>query len=739
MQLRLSRSTLCVIQLCALLLSLSLNTATSRELVDAEISQLLQLSLMELLDVSVTTASKMQESIKDTPVSTLVITKQQIQDRGYRNLLDVMQDLPGFDVQKYNHQVEYHSVAMHGHVGSHKFLILQDGVRIDSPTGEAIAIADNFPIAHAKQIEVVYGPAAALYGADAFGGVINIITEPYPEYQSLSLSVGTDNYRHYAFQAGGVLTSKLSFNISGQLQKQDYSDLFNDYSDLYQMGDLTTLGQNVYQTTDERNPFYAADESKHFFARVNYDDWLTVGFNHSFLRNPSTTGSKPNSSAYGFDEVWNTEINSVFMRLTHDWTDALQTETLVNYSDYEIDPISRFKNIYVDYLDSYIYARGEKYSFEQQFSYQLSEKHQFIAGLSFEKFYSIPKTTDLPQPYDKTKAPTEQNLYHLGSNDSLPIDIYELRYHNSAYYFQWQAAWRDNLSSSVGVRYDQNSRYSSTLNPRLGLVYQPNDKTILKLFYGEAFRSPSPTDTNEVFGIFSGLQNEQGEYLSFFFHTLNEELEPEKVRSVQFNAIHSLQDNLQLSLTAYYTTINDRILGINEAESTQFINGGQILSSTQNQNFGRAKQYGADLSVLYQTQLSDSWDTDLWAHYSYIDGYNQQQGENSKQKLRLISPHKLKLGATFRYQNRYVITPKLRIIGRMNNGIAADDIDNTTSGYTVMDLHLGAYVSDNWSVSADVYNVFNRRHYHAGLNLLANLADNAQPLRSIILSVRYQF
>ncbi|MCV6637346.1 TonB-dependent receptor [Candidatus Albibeggiatoa sp. nov. NOAA] len=738
MRSRLSQSIIQVIKPCMILFSLSINAGESKELLEAEISQLLQLSLMELLEVSVTTASKMEESIKDTPVATLVITKRQIQDRGYRHLLDVMQDLPGFDIQKYNHQVEYHSVAMHGHVGSHKFLILQDGVRIDSPTGEAIAIADNFPILHAKQIEVVYGPAAALYGADAFGGVINIITDPYPENQTLHLSFGTDDYRRYGFQAGGELTDKLSFNLSGQLQKHDYSDLFNDYNHIYQLDGLVTLGQNTYQTAQERNGFYAKDESKHLFARVDYDDWLTLGFNQSFLRNPSTTGSKPNSSAYGEDEVWNTEINSVFARFKHGWTDQLQTETLLHYADYEIAPTSRFKNIYVDYLDSYIYARGEKYSVEQQFSYQLSDQHQFIAGLSYEKFYSIPKTTDLPQPYDKTKAPTEQNLYHWGSDNSLPIDIYELRYHNTAYYFQWQAAWRDNLSSTIGLRYDQSSRYSSTLNPRLGWVYQPDDKTVLKLFYGEAFRSPSPTDTHEVFGIFSGSQNEQDEYVSFFFRTPHEELEPEKVRTLQFNAIHSLKDNLQLSLNAYYTTIDDRILPIAETEPTQFISGGQILSSTRNDNFGSAKQYGADVSVLYQAELTDSWDADIWAHYSYIDGYNQQQGDESKQPLRLVSEHKLKLGATFRYQNRYVITPKLYFIGQANND-AVDDINNTTSGYAIMDLHLGATLAENWSISANIYNIFNRRHYHAGLNTLTNLASNVQPLRSVILSLHYQF
>ncbi|WP_353570826.1 TonB-dependent receptor [Candidatus Albibeggiatoa sp. nov. BB20] len=706
--------------------------------VEAEITQLLQLSLMELLDVSVTTASKMEESVKDTPVATLVITQQQIQDRGYRNLLDLMQDLPGIDVHKYSSQVRYHTVVMNGHVGNDKFLILQDGVRIDSPTGETIPIADNFPLSHAKQIEIVYGPAAALYGVDAFGGVINIITEPYPEQQSLSISAGSNSYRRYGFNFGGRLTDELSFNLSGQLQESDYADVFNDYPDVYQMGDLVTLGKKTYQTAAERSPFYARDESKHFFARADYNEQLTIGFNHHFLLNPSSAGSNANATAFGPDEKWSTEINSVFIRFKQDWTTQFQTETLLNYADYEIDPTSRFKNIYVDYLSSYIYSKGEKTSVEQQFSYQLNEKHQFIAGLSFEKFYSIPKTTDLPLPYDTAKAPTEQNLYHWGSDNTLPIDIYELRYHSSAYYMQWQAAWRDNLSTSVGIRYDQSSRYSSTFNPRLGIVYQLTDKTILKLFYGEAFRAPSPKDTHEVYGIFSGVKNDDDEYLSFFFHSLSEDLEPEKARSLQLNVIHSLKDNLQLSINTYYTTIDDRILSVGVDEPNQFIEGGYILAATRHENFGSTKQYGANLSLLYQADLSEQWDADFWAHYSYIEGYDQQQGSEVEEQLRYISPHKLKLGATFRYKNRYVITPKLYMIGSMNNGYSSA-ADNTTPGYVLLDLHLGTTINDQWSVSADIYNLLNRRYYNAGSNSRANPANVPQLLRSFIVSLRYQF
>lgn len=144
---------------------------------DYDVSQLLGLSLEELMNISIVTASKREESIQSTPSTVTVVTQQQITDRHYINLIDLLQDLPGFDIQKATDETRYHNITFRGHLGNNKFLILQNGIRIDSPTGEIIPVADNFPLYNAKQIEILYGPAAALYGADAFGGVINIITK----------------------------------------------------------------------------------------------------------------------------------------------------------------------------------------------------------------------------------------------------------------------------------------------------------------------------------------------------------------------------------------------------------------------------------------------------------------------------------------------------------------------------------------------------------------------------------
>ena len=699
------------------------------------IDQLLELSLSDLLDIQITTASKTEENITDTPVTAVVITKRQIRERGYRNLLDLLKDLPGVDVHAFNHQVFLHTIAMRGHIHSDKFLILQDGVRIDSPTGEAVPIAENFPLYHAKQVEIVYGPAAALYGADAFGGVINIITEKVPEQQSIRLSVGSDSYRYYSTHVGKQLTEDVSVSAGGHVQKADYGSLASDYPDTYQFGDVTTFSGQVYKQANDREDFYAKEKSNSLFARLDYKDNLTFGINHSFMRHPTTTGERPNVTQYGSGSQWNTELNSAFARLRYDIDDALSGETLLHYAEYEIDPDSKFKNIYVDYLDAYIYSQGEKYSIEQQLAYQINDAHLLIAGINYEDFYSIPKTTDLPTPYNKDRAANAQNLYHIGTDNTLPIEIYELNYDNYAFYLQWQAKWRDDLSTNVGMRYDKNSRYRSTFNPRVGLVYHPTEKTTWKLFYGEAFRAPSPVDTHEVFGIFSGQQNEQGEYTSYFFHTPNSNLDPEKLRGVETNFIYNVTENMHWSLSGYYTQIADRILRPPEENPTQFIPGGSILSSQHNENIGDAKQYGLELAGHYQTQLNADWQMEIWGNYSYLSMDSAQKDDLDKGYDFFVSPHKLKLGTTLRYQNRYIFTPKLYAISKIDT----ENKSLKTPGYAVLDLHSQVALFKNLSLSLDIYNAFNRRYYNSGSDSSTRFTNVPQPLRSFLFSVEYRF
>ncbi|MBC8554778.1 MAG: TonB-dependent receptor plug domain-containing protein [Candidatus Brocadiales bacterium] len=212
----LPRIILTVYSFCLSLLILTSSAHASKE----SFEMILELPLSALMELEVTTPSSTRQKLEDAPGTIIVITKQQIEERGYVNLLDLLQDLPGVDVNQKSIEEFYNQVAIRGNVGNNKFIIMQDGMRISSPTGEHIPISDNFPLYHARQVEVAFGPVSAVYGADAFTGVINIITESAEELDGLKMSAtaGSNDYYHNYLNFGKSITPliDLKFGVHWQ-------------------------------------------------------------------------------------------------------------------------------------------------------------------------------------------------------------------------------------------------------------------------------------------------------------------------------------------------------------------------------------------------------------------------------------------------------------------------------------------------------------------------------------------
>ena len=164
------------------------------------------LSLEELLNVKITTVSKSTENAGVAPASVIVISAKQILVRGYLNLADVLNDLPDVKINDKSDPQYYNSPNIRGIDRQDRFVILMDGIKISSPTNDPVPILENFPIYLAKQIEVVFGPGSALYGADAMSGVINIITDKDSKNDLVQGKImgGTHGYsnQHLFFEKG---------------------------------------------------------------------------------------------------------------------------------------------------------------------------------------------------------------------------------------------------------------------------------------------------------------------------------------------------------------------------------------------------------------------------------------------------------------------------------------------------------------------------------------------------------
>ena len=158
------------------------DSGADRRRVPADTGNLKDLSLEELMDVQVRTvysASKRTQTLAEAPASVTIITADEIRKYGYRTLADILQSVRGFFVT-YDRNYDYLGVRGFGRTGDYnsRVLLMVDGHRINDNVYDSAAIGTEFilDVDLIDRVEIVRGPASALYGSNAFFGVINVIT-----------------------------------------------------------------------------------------------------------------------------------------------------------------------------------------------------------------------------------------------------------------------------------------------------------------------------------------------------------------------------------------------------------------------------------------------------------------------------------------------------------------------------------------------------------------------------------
>src|SRR6202158_4661377 len=186
--------------------------------------------------VEVTSVSKSRESLREAPATVLVVTADEIERRGYLYLEQVLHDLPGFDISN-TREVQFSFVYMRGfHSGStNRNLFLVDGVEQMHLSTDFLYLSRQYALSDVDRVEVIYGPASTMYGANAFTGVINVITKepeaPVADDKRLGITVqaaaGSLNTRFGDLTLAGKDTSG---NVSWSLTSHFYHDDVSDWS-----------------------------------------------------------------------------------------------------------------------------------------------------------------------------------------------------------------------------------------------------------------------------------------------------------------------------------------------------------------------------------------------------------------------------------------------------------------------------------------------------------------------------
>lgn len=708
--------------------------------IEADAEKLMSLSLLELIKVPVVTASRQQETRDATPAHIMAVTREQIRERRYKNLADLLEDMPGVDFQRGTKSSAYNNLTVQGYSGPNKLVVMMDGVRIGNPAGGAFPIAENIALYPAKQVEFLYGPAAALYGADAVAGVVNIVTERASERKDAWIEVGGGNFggRETSFMGGLKTDSAVALSIGGHWQHSDRAPLQDYYPKLFAKTNATTFGNVVAVPAAAREDYAGGIGSHSLFARAEVGDDATFGFYRSYFRSLTSTGDKPATALYLDSAPWITQTDTVYGKYRFAPSASLSGELVVDYSHQEVAPDSRYVNIYTAFASGYEYTRGDRLSIEQNLNWKLDDTHRVQGGLGYQRYYAI-EAHSLPSPYDTGKGPADQGLLYRNTN--LPLTIYDARYSNVSAYAQLQSEWNAHFSTMAGLRIDHHSAYGNSTNPRLGAVWRQSEQHVFKALYGEAFRAPSPEESLSYFGAFDGSVDGSGRFKGTGFRVPNFSLKPERARTLSLTWDWRPRSNLNFVANAYQSRINNLIV-TQASANVNAIPGAILIGPETKGNAGRQFQQGLDLIAQWRFQLNGAWTGDLWGSASWVGG-RIDEGDGINWAIPYVAGSKAKLGSTFRYHDRLSVTPQILYASASTNGRkgTAAPARLETPGYTIVGLHVGWHKLGDGKATLwfDIHNLLDHRYYAAGGSGSRTFFDMPQQPRTWTVSLEYRF
>lgn len=702
---------------------------------NTDFDSLLAMNFDQLAAIEVTTASRSPQAWKDVQGSLWVVTEQEIKQRGYRHLADLLRDLPSVDVQgPYSTSSR---VTVRGITGNTKLLILQDGVRIGAPAGELVPISINYLLYMAKQVEVLLTPGSALYGADAVTGVVNIISKHSQEQQTQQLSYeGSEaRYQHGHLLLTGRVGQKYPLILGVHKEQFNNQSLAEQYPDVFAFDDLKNSQGKVIIPVNQRQTFQSLANAESVWATIKPHSSTELGVNYRVVSYPTDYTTLANFTDYG--GFWEDRFLTLYGRYQQQISSQLSTNTLVTWSSYRLNKNSYFNNIFSGYMNGYKYAESKKMSIDSQWHYTLADQHQLMAGVVFDHLRAVPRTTDLSQPYDPNLSVEQQHLYYLGTNNSLPVKIFQVTQDNLGVFLQDQYQWSSQLSSQIGIRFDDNSDYKASTSPYLGLKYNYTPETTFSLTYSQAYLAPSPSYSYEHFGSFTGQQDNQGRYLADTFRVPNPDLQPETAKAVELIINQELNEHWQLISTAYGSHLQNLILFASPTANpvSEFINGGWIKNTDHNVNLGESVAYGVELSSRYWQQHYE-----LWGHYSFTDGHlSTNKGE---EELPYNAKHKLKLGATWHHKQGWFISPSMYFVGQSRVPSSASDGGRaiTVPSYQLFNLYAGyPQIIQGIDVFMRIENITSSKYYHAGGSSKRSLVQLPQLDRTITLGFELSF
>ncbi|MEM8908364.1 MAG: TonB-dependent receptor, partial [Bacteroidota bacterium] len=536
----------------------------------------------------VVSASRTLKTVEELPFTIYVVTKEEIFRNGYTTLVDVLKSVPGIKVSQPGSALEGETFLMRGLLGNAYTKILVNDMEVKPSVVSGMPIGAQLPVKQAERIEIIFGPAAAIYGADASAGVINIITREIekPLYAQSDLSVGSDAYTHLNVMFGGKIGRNkniLKFTVFGSSTEFNNRNTLYDRNTLYNPrtytnGDTSFLSNDNYRGTANVPRINSlGHQSRSLGIHLKYRSF-TLSLDQMSRQDHSSVGLSTRAVSYvnpqnffgetiskiqlGFNHDFKkvgfvTSINSVFYlldsRSSYTYVDNNLNRLLKDVvADVVSDPQLR-DSINQDNFDRffsgirYSYAESWDLNLEQLITYHPNEYFEWVGGVNFRGSYNQPLINYLRNPF------REESIFDQNDNINLieaPLfSADELNYDLGAFTQLYFTTKRWNLIT--GLRYDNFSRYGTSWNPRFAALYKVNTNLSARASFATAFRVPSPFYSANTYEV------NTADFSSF--ETGNFEIQPERTRSVELGLRWKWRDKLVTDVNFFFSRTNNFI------------------------------------------------------------------------------------------------------------------------------------------------------------------------------------